>query len=103
VTKNEDCRAWTGILIVTDCLNLVKTVRAKEVVNIPSWTAGETVLAIIEGIERQHGRIIVEHTSRTSLTTMHKLANKIRRQGGSYEENYLTALQQMDHELGIRG
>jgi hypothetical protein len=52
----------------------------KEQTYIPSWRAAETITQIIEGIESAGGAISIER----ALVLAHRLANWIRRTGGSY-------------------
>ncbi|KAF3327517.1 hypothetical protein FCM35_KLT07635 [Carex littledalei] len=65
--------------LYTDCKVLHTAVYEKQIQNLPSWQAAETVKRCSILQQNMENRVIVQHITRAALTTPHALANWARR------------------------
>jgi hypothetical protein len=72
---------WQGMVMATDCTNLITAIEEKEEATPLTWQALGTILQIAEGLENALMNIHVVKVSRQILLPAHHLANWARISG----------------------
>jgi len=80
-TQFWEIQQWPGVVIATDCQNLVKASQDQEEAIPPSWHALDAILKIGEEIREGSKSIHIKFVSRQAISAAHHLANWPRQTG----------------------